>query len=137
MEIPILSPVYNFSYRHQQCTGFSLIEVMVTVVIAGILMSIALPSYQAQVQSSRRGIAKTSLLQLHLLQEAYRFDHQRYATTKDLALPPSEFYTFSVKNVSSSTYILVAKAVGTQSSDKKCAEMSINQAFKRSPAACW
>ncbi|MFT7406301.1 MAG: type IV pilus assembly protein PilE, partial [Zhongshania sp.] len=34
--------------------GFSLIELMITVVIIGILASVAYPSYQEQVAKSRR-----------------------------------------------------------------------------------
>ncbi len=126
----------NAVYQHKQI-GFSLIEAMIAVVIAGILMSIAVPAYNAQIQSSRRGIAKTNLLQMHLLQEAYRFDHQHYATASELSLSHSDYYTFSVTNVTSSTYMVVAKATGSQKNDEKCKVMSIDQSFNRSPVNCW
>jgi type IV pilus assembly protein PilE len=44
--------------------GFSLIELMVTVVVASILVAIALPSYKYSVRKSRRTDAKTALLDL-------------------------------------------------------------------------
>jgi len=44
--------------------GMTLIELMVVVVIATILVSIAVPSYMAQVRRSRRVEAKTALLEL-------------------------------------------------------------------------
>jgi type IV pilus assembly protein PilE len=44
--------------------GFSLIELMVTVMIAAILLSIAVPSYQAYIRKSRRTEAKTAVLDL-------------------------------------------------------------------------
>lgn len=44
--------------------GFTLIELMIVVVIATILLSIAIPSYQAQIRQSRRVEAKTALLDL-------------------------------------------------------------------------
>ena len=44
--------------------GFTLIELMIVVVIATILLSIAVPSYMQQVRQSRRTEAKTALLDL-------------------------------------------------------------------------
>ena len=49
----------------------TLIELMVVVVIATILMSIAVPSYMSQVQRSRRVEAKTALLDLAGREERY------------------------------------------------------------------
>ena len=44
--------------------GMTLIELMVVVVIATILLSIAVPSYMSQIRRSRRVEAKTALLEL-------------------------------------------------------------------------
>jgi type IV pilus assembly protein PilE len=44
--------------------GFTLVELMVVVVIATILLSIAIPSYMTQIRQSRRTEAKTALLDL-------------------------------------------------------------------------
>ncbi|HHZ88190.1 MAG TPA: prepilin-type N-terminal cleavage/methylation domain-containing protein, partial [Chromatiaceae bacterium] len=41
--------------------GFTLIELMVTIVIVAILASIAIPSYTGQIQKSRRAEATASL----------------------------------------------------------------------------
>jgi type IV pilus assembly protein PilE len=49
----------------------TLIELMVVVVIATILMSIAVPSYMSQVRQSRRIEAKTALLDLAGREERY------------------------------------------------------------------
>lgn len=45
-------------------SGFTLIELMVTVVIIGILAAIAYPSYQDSVKQSRRAMAQAALISL-------------------------------------------------------------------------
>jgi type IV pilus assembly protein PilE len=49
--------------------GFTLVELLVVVAIAGILSAIAIPSYQQYVIRSARTSAQTELLQLANLQE--------------------------------------------------------------------
>jgi type IV pilus assembly protein PilE len=51
--------------------GFTLIELMIVVVIATILLSIAIPSYFSQLRQSRRTEAKTALLDLAGREESY------------------------------------------------------------------
>jgi len=51
--------------------GFTLIELMVVVVIATILVSIAVPSYMSQVRQSRRTEVRTALLDLAGREERY------------------------------------------------------------------
>jgi type IV pilus assembly protein PilE len=51
--------------------GFTLVELMIVVVIATILLSIAVPSYMSQVRQSRRTEAKTAVLDLAGREERY------------------------------------------------------------------
>src|SRR6201987_6133436 len=51
--------------------GFTLVELMVVVVIATILLSVAVPSYMSQVRQSRRTEAKTAVLDLASREERY------------------------------------------------------------------
>src|ERR1700747_2436513 len=51
--------------------GFSLIELMIVVVIATILFTIAVPSYMSQIRQSRRTEAKTAVLDLAGREERY------------------------------------------------------------------
>ncbi len=62
--------------------GFSLIEIMVTVAILGILSAIALPSYTESVKKGKRSDAKVELLRLAQMQESYFVQNLSYA--KDL-----------------------------------------------------
>jgi type IV pilus assembly protein PilE len=51
-------------YPLKRSQGFTLIELMIVVVVATILLSIAVPSYMQQIRQSRRTEAKTALLDL-------------------------------------------------------------------------
>lgn len=51
--------------------GFTLIELMITVVIASILMTIAFPMYLHQIRESRRTDARSALLDLASREERY------------------------------------------------------------------
>ncbi len=57
--------------RMQEANGFTLVEAMITVVIVGILSSIALPNYFSQVQRTRQNEAASTLAQLQTTVATY------------------------------------------------------------------
>ena len=63
----------QLAHRHGGAAtrGFTLIELMIAVVIATVLISIAVPSYISYVRQSRRTEAKTALLDLAGREERY------------------------------------------------------------------
>lgn len=61
--------------------GFTLIELMVTVVIIAVLMAIAVPSYRSYVIRTHRTVAKSLLSDIAARQESYYIDHKVYADT--------------------------------------------------------
>ncbi len=60
-----------YAPRLLRAKGFTLIELMITVVIAAILMSIAFPLYLHQIRESRRTDARSALLDLASREERY------------------------------------------------------------------
>ena len=58
--------------------AFSLVELMVTVGIVGIIATLATPRYKSFIASARRGEAKAQLHTIHTLQETYRAEHGTY-----------------------------------------------------------
>ena len=71
--------------RPARTTGFSLIELMVTVAIVSILVAIAVPTYMDKVRKSRRTEAKTVLLDLAGREERfYNTNNQYSALPSDL-----------------------------------------------------
>ena len=63
-------------------TGFSLLEVLITVGIMGILIGIAVPSYRNYVRHSKTAEAHSSLGQLYMAQKAFHLQWRFF--TEDL-----------------------------------------------------
>jgi type IV pilus assembly protein PilE len=61
--------------------GITLIELMVTVVIVGILASVAYPSYLNQMKKGRRAAAQAHLMDIAQRQQEYLLDARTYAST--------------------------------------------------------
>jgi len=73
--------VLNSPYRRQN--GFTLIELMVTVVIIGILASIAFPSYQEFVKRGNRTEGQAFLSEVAARQERYFAQNNEYTDDVD------------------------------------------------------
>ena len=76
------------SPRRRGSQGFTLIELMITLVIATVLITIAIPSYSNSVRKSRRTEAKTALLDLAGREERFFNTNNVYS-----ALPTDLGYT--------------------------------------------
>jgi type IV pilus assembly protein PilE len=68
--------------------GFTLVELLITMVIVSILAAIAIPSYSSYIQRSRRTDAKSALLDLASLEERYFSTNNTYTN-----LPTNLGYT--------------------------------------------
>ncbi len=108
-------------------TGFTLLEVMITVAIVGILASIALPSYNYFITRSRIVEATNTLSDLRSSQEKWFADHRDYqsaankcgieANPPDLITKhnsdPSSNFVITCPAVAQSTYTLRATGGGS------------------------
>lgn len=105
--------------------GFSLIELMIVVAVAGILAAIAYPSYLDSVQKSRRADAKASLMAAVQRMEAYYARNGSYtgATMANTNISPTSeegYYTITIPALSASSYTLqaVPTSKGNQNGDE-------------------
>lgn len=117
--------------------GMSLVELLICLVIVGVLAAIAMPSYQGYLIDSRRKEAQMMLLSIKLQQEKLRLIQHAFADSDRLAMPVSEFYNFSLSNVSATSFTLHAEAKDSQAADTSCATMTLDQSMQRLPWACW
>jgi type IV pilus assembly protein PilE len=72
--------------------GFTLIELVVSVCIVALLLTLTLPSYQKQLRSTRRSLGSAELQEVLMRQEQYFLDRKRYANTLTaLGFPASPY----------------------------------------------
>lgn len=63
--------------------GFTLIELMITVAIVGILAAIAVPNYTSYVARARRADARAQLLQIAQFMQRFYAANDQYKYTRD------------------------------------------------------
>jgi len=143
--------------KQLQQNGFTLIELMVTVAIVGILAGIAYPSYQDSVMKSRRADAKGALLGLANAMERHFTARNTYlgagTIDGDTGSPTifsatcpvdggTPYYNLTINAATASAYTLHAAPTGAQANDK-CGTLSLTQTGARgistalAVADCW
>lgn len=146
----------------QKQKAFTLIELMVTVAIIGILAGIALPSYQDSVRKSRRADAKAALLGLANAMERRFTERNSYCDAADasgtdtgcgtnvedtgapaiytVAAETQTYYTITISAATASSYTLSAAPTGPQSGDD-CGTFTLTQTGARAvdgtATNCW
>ena len=126
--------------------GFTLIELMITIAVIGILSAIAYPNYTEYVKKSHRTEAKRELLRLANLQEQLFVDSRKYTDNmKDLGLAADPFITESKRysidaSVIGSTFKLTATAQDAQATnDSHCAKFHLTELGEKTATStdCW
>ncbi len=124
-------------------TGFTLIEVMITVAIVGVLAAIAYPSYQSHVVKTRRAAAKSCLMELAQWMERYYTTNMSYAgatlPTTQCQLDLSGYYSFAFDTTPTTTaFAIKAEAQGVQAAqDASCTPLKLAHTGSKTPAECW
>ena len=89
--------------------GFTLIELMITVAIIGVLGAIAYPSYQDSVRKSRRAEGRTAMMEVLQQQERYMTQNNTYLAFADTATS-SVFKNFSGDSKAKASYWIGSRA---------------------------
>lgn len=133
-----------------RASGFTLIEVMITVVIIAVLTAIAYPSYENHVTKTRRAAAAGCLLERAQFMERFYTTNLSYLDSADTPPPIAQcpdlegHYEVQLAAVDARTYTLQATPEGRQASkDANCGRLSLNHQGVRdvsgpgTVAQCW
>ena len=121
-------------------TGFTLIEVMITVVIIAILAAVAIPSYTDYITRSKIQEATTTLLAQRTKMEQYFQDQRTYSGACDPLNPNTvapvptglKYFTVGCSNQTTTTYTVTA--TGIAGTDMALFSFTIDQGNTRQTA---
>ncbi|MGY4531041.1 type IV pilus assembly protein PilE [Pseudomonas sp. TE3786] len=131
--------------------GFTLVELMVTVVILSILAAIAIPSYTRYVTRAHRSEAQALLNEAAAREERYYAQNNAFTSTvtnlglrSSSGLSDNGYYQLSISTSDDTQggYLLSATPQGSQAKDTECGTMKLNALGERSvtgsdSSACW
>jgi type IV pilus assembly protein PilE len=127
--------------------GFTLIELMIVVAIVAILAAVAVPSYQAYVESGRRAEGKAFALDIASRQERFWTQNSTYADTLtgtcgtclNMPAATSENGYYSGATTGGNTFTIT---VTPTPADSKCGALTLTNTGVRgsgsgTAAECW
>lgn len=121
--------------------GFTLTELMIVLVIAAILATIAIPSYRDAVRKSDRRAAQAAMMEIANRERQAFVSNRAFQDEDDLAFTlPAELegkytYTITVDNDDSPpTFVINFDSIGPQAAD---GDLSLDSAGVKTPAEKW
>ena len=123
--------------------GFTLIELMITIVVIGVLAAIAYPSYTQHIRKGTRAAAQAQMLDIANREQQYLLANRTYATKAQLesagyALPAevSSKYTYDIAVGSGNvpTFTITFTPTGSQAAD---GNLTLDSTGVKTPSDKW
>lgn len=127
--------------------GFSLTELLIVIVIAGVLAAIGIPAYQDYSRKSKRSDAHQGLTRMAQLQERHFTDNNTYAANatelgfvSDTPASTGGYWQLSIVS-GGATYVLQAVPNPGEHADADCLTMTLDSSGVRASTPgtddCW
>ena len=128
--------------------GMTLIELLVSLIIVGILAATGMMLYQDHVYRARRIDAIQTLLAIQMAEENYRTNNAQYGSLvqvwNGVSTTTNGYYSLSISSTSATAYTLTATALSTQANDTEsgtaCDSLVLSMSSgteTKTPSACW
>jgi type IV pilus assembly protein PilE len=135
-------------WRNEHCEGFSLVEIMITLFIISMLLTLSIPYQSQHVLQQHRMNAEICLLKINSALEQYFLANNSYAGADLEKLGFTEVmlnqhYQIRICNATADNFKIVAQPVNWQERDKQCATLTLNAkgektiSGKGDVATCW
>lgn len=119
--------------------GFTLIEMLISLAVVGVLSTLAYPSYRDHVLRARRSEAFSTLSAVAQAQDRWRAKHPQYASSLadlgiDATSSPGRHYLIELQpheSLNHTHFTAIARAAGTQRADTRCALLQLSQQGKQ------
>lgn len=122
--------------------AFTLVELLITILIIGILTGISYPIYSSYVAHSKRRHTEITMKQLASKLEEYYVLHNTYEGASHVINPATWSrglaYRISFTQLSNVTFQIYATANRQQANaDNNCKSLTLNQSGVTTPRGCW
>ncbi len=123
--------------------GFTLIELMITVAVIGILAAVAYPSYTQYVVRANRSAAQAQMMDIANRQQQFLLANRAYASKTTLEAsgyaPPASVsakysYDIAVGTATVPSFTITFRPTGTQASD---GDLTLTSAGVKTPDGKW
>lgn len=133
-------------YLQTKHPGFTLTELLITVAVLSVLISIAVPNYRQFVIRGKRSAAQSAMMDIANREQQFLLANRRYADKATLlsngfSLPAevSENYTWDISLGTGArpSFVITFTGIGSQAADNSPQPLTLGSSGEKAPAEKW